>query len=417
MKACIMNSSKFLARYRWHLLLASTAAVVLLFISVTHFNMSGDLEGIYLLSCDRGLLFDLDDDIYLGDEHRVIFHVDFTGIKEYLRHDNSWLARYLDDPETEELRLRWSEKRGRGYVLSFLPGGGRVLTCFGKYRDSDGQVSRGLFVGGGVPPSVHKALEVTMNATGMAYYNGREWHHLWCTANEAISPAYSFRKTGLSPSAWKFLGSTVLEESEEKVVLKSSHEIDLPELRLHIDRYAFFRSGDAYFILAVVVRNSGPAWANYYYTYGDEPWVGEYGSSIGNVGWVKDRLFPYEGKVDTSRYFFIGMYDKGNKAVPGEQGVFTGVANFIEWLGENKPDLVYFSNRIGSYSPESEKVPLADAVNRVLFLQWGPQSLGPDRAKTYLFAIGMAGIDTVTGFPVKPDVVFSSEDRKYLEQP
>ena len=148
------------------------------------------------------------------------------------------------------------------------------------------------------------------------------------------------------------------------------------------------------------VENAGRRALSYHYVYGDEPWVGEFGSSAGNVGWVKERLYYYEGVVDPRTHTFAGMYDAGNTLIPGAGQTFSGVANFIEWLGSNRPDLVYFSNKIGVFAQEKERVPLYSKDNRVIFLQWGPRLLRPGESELHLLAIGMA--DTAPGEPLPP---------------
>jgi len=67
------------------------------------------------------------------------------------------------------------------------------------------------------------------------------------------------------------------------------------------------------------------------YVYGDEPWLGNYGSSAGDVGWVADGLVLHEGAIDVNKYNFLGFYDYGNDVIV-ELHNFTGMANFIEWL-------------------------------------------------------------------------------------
>jgi hypothetical protein len=186
---------------------------------------------------------------------------------------------------------------------------------------------------------------------------------------------------------------------------------------LSMDRYAFFKADDPFFVLAVVMRNKSPFEIPYVYIYGDEPWVGDYGSSIGNIGWTKDKLYYYEGRVDTKKYSSVGMWDVGNPVVSGDLrngAKLTGMANFIEWLGDNKPSRVYFSNKEGEFSEESKKVPLSSPNNRVLFLEWGPRFIEPKQDQVILMAIGMAGFNPQSTLPVKPVVHLSDEDLAYL---
>jgi hypothetical protein len=105
------------------------------------------------------------------------------------------------------------------------------------------------------------------------------------------------------------------------------------------------------------------------------------------------------------------MYDCGNSVIPGEAAGVTHMANFIQWLGDARPNLVYFSNRIGSFAEEGERVPLSDKENRVIMLQWGPRYLLPQQSELLILAIGMADHDAATGFPQKPEV---SVDRNFL---
>lgn len=389
--------------------------VLVFFFVVTHFDISWDLEGIYVLHDDKGLLYDIADEIHLGQEGRLIFRIDFGDIKEFLVDEWRLLSRPEHDPQEVDLHVEWKERHGDGYVEAHYPGGKRLLTCFGRFLDDDGKAPEGLFVGGGIPYTKHDHINVTMNETGMAYFNGAEWQHLWCNVNEGIAPVFLQEHPTYPPSKWTYLGSKVLLERKDSVVIRSSHEINEPGMHLHMDRFVFFKAGDTFFILVIRIRNIGLQTTGYFYIYGDEPWVGDYGSSVGNVGWGKDRLFQYEGRVDANKYSFVGMFDYGNTAVPGEDGIFTGAANFIEWLGDNKPELVYFSNSIGGYAEESAKVPLSHKTNRVLFLQW-QRTLQPNEETMHILGIGMADKDPETGFPVKPRVALSEEDWKYLKQ-
>jgi hypothetical protein len=77
-------------------------------------------------------------------------------------------------------------------------------------------------------------------------------------------------------------------------------------------------------------------------------------------------------------------------------------ANFLEWDSTLNTE-VYFSN-----DPDENirgklgKEPLQGNA-RSIFIQWGPSSLSPGESDYYLLAVGMAGKDPRTGFPVKPD--------------
>jgi len=373
-------------------LLGILFALTIIFVK---FTVTGNYEGVFLLSGKDRYVFELKDDLYLNEGRRYLLGIDFE-------HGKESIYRFLrtGGMQTPYLYYEWNEKEGKGFVRNYLPNGQQVLTCFSRFLDDGGKEASGLFVGGGLPPNVIGYDMVKMNETGMAFHDGARWFHIWCNVNEAVFSTSEFAP--ISPSAWKFLGSKVLHHEDQGLILTSSHEVIVDRVPLRIDRYAHFRAGETYFILAVDFTNIGEKPATYSYLYADEPWLGEYGSSAGNVGWAADGLHQYVGMIDTRATSFVGMFDYGNEAA-GERHTFTMYANFIAWFGEEKP-LAYFSN--GPYDiPQlsSKKQPLASNT-RYIGVQWGPRTLQPKETVRYTMAIGMADRDPRTGFPKLPQI-------------
>ena len=362
------------------------AISLLLIVAAVRFNITGSYEGIFLLRGERGALLELKDDLFLGEGNRDIVGIDLEHGKEVLQS--------LFQTRTKEpyLYFEWNEKRGDGFIRNYLPGGKQLLTSFSRFTVENNNEVKGLFVGGGLPADVAGDDMVKENATGMAYYDGGRWFHLWCTVNEAI---FTSRAEPLYPFGWKYLGSRILRHDEKEVVLESSHEVIIDEVPLRIDRHAYFRAGDTYFVLTVSIRNTGKRPATYTYVYGDEPWLGNYGTSGGNVGWAADGLHDLAGMLDASKFNYAGFFDYGNDAM-GEGHNFTRVANFLEWFGDRKP-LVWFSN--SPYNiPMSGNVPL-NGNERFIGLEWGPSTLQPNQAEMYTLAIGMAGRSAKSRLP------------------
>lgn len=383
---------------------AVTLLLAVFAVSTARVHVTGHYEGVYLLKGETSC-FELTDDVLLGEEDKVVAGVSWETMFQRLG------VRHAHADGEPSLEYEWFANDGSGFVRSVTPDGKELLTCFSRFRDSLGRVPQGLFLGGGLPYHEHGDDAVSMNDTGMAYFDGQRWYHLWCNVNEAVSPGGSPSQV-VYPSQWEFLGSRVIEADAKRVILKSSHRVTLDGMPLQIDRYVLFRAGEPYFILINRMRNTGTSPGSLVYGYGDEPWVGNYGSSGGNVGWSKDRLFPYEGEIDTRKYTFAGFYDCGNREA-GDRGAFTGKANFIEWLGP-PPDVAYFSNDFGDNAPESARVPLKSYNNRVISMHWGPQLLHPGQSVTYALAIGMAGSDPRSGLPVKPEVAFGYREAQAI---
>jgi hypothetical protein len=394
MRFNLVRSKKFILS-----VLLLTVLSVLIASSVK-FKFTNRFEGLFLLKGRNGKPFVLKNDLYLGDGHRLIYGLDLGWMKTYRSYN-----KLIENAPC--LYFEWDEKDGRGFVRNFLPGGERITTSFSRFSYAQKQSDigmdidmQGLFVGGGLPAIVAENKEVTLNETGMAYWNGKRWYHLWCSVNEGIAPAST--KVQLNPSKWKFLGSKVLMGSSHSLAITSAHEIDLDGQPLKMDRTAYFRAGKKYFILSIRIKNIGTEPVSYYYTYGDEPWVGNFGTSAGNIGWVKDAFIKRVQFVDTDKYQFAGFYDCGNDLV-NQSHVYTYIANFIEWFGPNVPN-VYFSNGPGDYPPENGVGDVLKSDERFIALQWGPQTLAPGKTAVYAMAIGMAENDPKTGLPVKPEI-------------
>jgi len=281
-------------------------------------NVTGGYQGVFLLKGERGALLEIRDDLYLGEGYRHNAGLNFEDVIP-----RRLLRGHLEEPS---LTFQWNKKEGAGYVFNYLPGGKRLLTSFGRFIDESGKKVNGLFVGGGLPKHVLEDDIVKMNATGMAYHDGSRWFHIWCNVNETMANS---RFESILPSSWRFLGSSVLYTSQTDLILESSHEIIIDGVPLRRERYAAFFAGEPYFILQIRMSNEGDQPATYYYVYGDEPWLGNYGTSGGNVGWAADGLYQFVSRLDTKKYHYAGLFDFENDAI-GEGHAYTFTANFIQ---------------------------------------------------------------------------------------
>ena len=366
--------------------------VVLAFFTV-RFRILGHFEGLFLLRGTDGYLLELKDDLYLGDHHRLIYGIDFDDPRYHIA---QWFDRAKH--EVPYLTCEWVAKDGEGYVRSFLPGGQELVTNFSRFTDEAGSQTAGLIVGGGLPANVLGDNNTLMNETGMTFFNGKRWFHIWCNVNEMVASAKTL--TPIYPSHWKFLGSEVLNRSDKELTLASQHMIKVDNVPLRMDRTAFFKAGETFFILSVRVRNLGNEPVTYFYTYADEPWLGNYGTSGGNVGWVKDGLIQRVGPIDTRKYTFAGMFDYGNDLI-GEGHDFTNTANFLEWKSARRPTVYFTNGAYDKYDPANHD-PLYSNT-RFIGVEWGPCQLLPGESDQYYLAIGMAPLDPQTGLPVKPE--------------
>jgi len=367
----------------------ATALFIYLFTNV-RFNIKGHFEGFYLLR-DRGAgRYEFSDHLFVGEGKSLIYAMNLAPLQQ--RFFAMFMPSHRDD--LPHLHCEWNPHDGSGLVSQHFANGTSLVTYFGRYLDDDEEV-HGLFVGGGMPETVATDINYNMNNSGMTFGDGRKWYHVWCSVNEGVGGANGGRM--LTPSRWKFLGSRVVSKSDSSVVITSSHSVMIGEIPLRIERRASFTAGETYFNLEIRLTNQGGVPLSYQYQYGDEPWVGYYGTALGDVGWVKDRLVTHEEVVDINRYSYAGLVDSGNRAI-GEQPVYTNLANFIEWFGEERP-FVYIANS-GSPPVPGARKPL-ESNERYIGLEWD-RVLAPAETATIRLAIGMAAYDAKSGLPAKP---------------
>ncbi len=378
-------------------LLVIPCAVLLASAKVRLVNL-GHAEGLFLLRGASGTWLEIRDDVLLGEESQVLAGVSFNRLHVLGPPAEEWSGD-AGAGEGVFLEYRWNAKEGNGYVVNHLGDGRILLTNLSRYIDSDGLLTHGLFVGGGRPDSLRPDSPWRGNDTGMAYFDGTHWSHIWCNTNEGIGSAlYSWSR--FAPSAWQFLGSQVETRTDRELVLVSRHAVTIDGMPLQMERRALFVAGQPFFDLRITLTNVGRYPGSYFYLYGDEPWLGSYGGSAGDVGWIEGRTVNHEEIIDPTRYSIAGMVDYGNQVI-GE-GPRSHTANFIEWLGPNRPNVVFFANRYDGFDhPASLLVPLSGDA-RSIGLFWGPKQIYPGEAQVMSMVIGMADIDPLTGAPRKP---------------
>jgi hypothetical protein len=352
-------------------------ALASLVAAVTRIELVGHWHGLFLLRGKGGNTFEVKDDLVLGDGSRLLAGLQLASLSQVFapRTDRGGVALDLD----------WDDRQGSGLVWNRLADGTDLVTIFARYEDSEGANPHGLFVGGALPDIV--ADPRSQNESGMSHHDARGWTHIWCNVNEAIWIDGVDRV--VYPSEWRFLGSRVLLRNRERVVLESSHELDLQGRRLRMERFAYFKAGRPFFKLGIQLVNAGEVDLGYDYAYGDEPWVGDFGSAEGNVGWLENELATTERQVDPTANRWAGIVD-----------LKTGAADFLAWVGGDLPDMVFFSNEAGA--PRQIGRPLES--NEVFIgLEWTRRRLGPGESRSMLLAIGMADKDPRTGGPRLPE--------------
>lgn len=352
-------------------------------------RFTGHMDGFFLLRGEQGG-YQLADDLYLGDEERLLASLDLPSPRR-------WFQRAAaSGPKVE---LDWNVRDGEGVIRNHLDGERELRIHFSRYQDSDNRYPHGLFIGGETAEELLAQDDDRRNNSGMSYFDGIRWRHIWCNTNEGLGSTVSRESAG--PSGWTFLGSRVLRSDAKGARLASDHHLVLDGVPLAIEREVTVDAGDPFVQLTIRITNQGQRTAHYFYYYGDEPWLGDFGSSKGDVGWVPDRPVLFEERIDPTRYNVVGMMDAGNQLI-GEAPVQSPLANFIEWRGTNRPDIVFFANRYYGYThPDEVRVPLMGDA-RSVGLYWKPRVLEPGESQTIELSVGLADFDPSRGLPQRP---------------
>ncbi len=377
------------------ILLLCVAAAILLYSKIS-IDYRHDREGIYLLRGENGDWLEVTDDLSPEDSERLLWGASLPNLK-----GAKISTACVPTDNRPCTNFEWNEQSGRGFIKTLYPNGRKLIITLGRYIGSTTHKPvSGLFIGGGLPTGDPDYQAANNNETGMSYFDGNRYFHIWCNVNEGIEDADNQQ---ILPSTWTFLSSKVLENSALDLTIISKHRTMVNNVPVFIERTMFYQTGDSFVTLTTKLTNKGNIPTFFRYVYGDEPWIGNYYTfSKGNIGWFKDGLITTEMMIDTSKYNYLGMFDYGNP-LADESHSYTGKADFIEWDPLNRPDIAYISNKFGTVATNDQKVPLTSYKNRVISMEWGPKNLNPGQSFSFTLKVGMADNDPKTGLPIKPD--------------
>jgi hypothetical protein len=371
-------------------ILAILLVQVGLFVSHRLFDFTSSNSAIYVLRDNKGG-FEITRDLLIEEADRLVVMLDANCVFTYFM---KGLAIARGKPVLE---LTWNAKQGVGDIKQFRPDGKILSLSFARYLEDTGRPA-GLFVGGDLPyGDISRSKD--RDTSGFGYYDGKNWNHIWCALNEG----FSLKGSGMNliPQFWTYKGSRVLKQTESEVLLESEHEALINDSKIFMKRYVLFRADDDYFTLRVQFTNASPRPLTYGFAIGDEPWVGKFGASRGDVGWNSDGLVKHESFLPVNKYDYAGYWDVGNPAIDEKGSDFTGYANFVKWFSP-APSYAFFSNDLDECCGDMK--PLANPVDRVINIVWLDQLLMPGESRDHVMVFGMANVDRDLGRPVVPEV-------------
>lgn len=342
--------------------------LVFLYVLLRFFHFSSNSAALYILKDKDGLR--ISNDVALYELDSLVFRIDLTGFFNRLFETSAMAT------SVPLLDVDFNISLGRGVIKEFRPDGSRLEIALSRF-DEPGVKPKGLIIGGDFPLG---DSNLKTEASGIAYYDGNRWFHLWCNANEGIS------LTGgnvYDATMWKYQDARVIKRNFREFLAESTHEVELKGNPVMIRRIIHIVAGRNFIDLIVDIKNLSKQILTIDYAYGDEPWIGEFGTSKGDVGWYEDGLITRETYIDPLKYNLAGFWDVGNPVI-NEKGEFTGLANYIQWIGK-PPTMVYISNDFYTVDPVR---PLISQNNRVLNLVWKGMVIAPGEIERIHLRIG-----------------------------
>lgn len=371
------------------ILIAFQIGIMFFFSSLFFFHDLLDLtssnSAIYVVKEGDGIK--LRRDLMAGEREKLLFMFNANPIFDF------FMKKFALAAGRSLLELTWDGEGGTGVIKQFRSDGRIFSVSLSRFEELG--KPRGLFIGGDLPYG-DADRDPGAATSGIGFYDGKQWYHLWCVSNEAFSLSGSEQMA--APAHWRYLGGRKQKDTYDEVVLESDHDIVIGDVRVLMKRTIRFRAGDDYLILKVRIINPNAGGIAYSYLFGDEPWIGRFGSSAGDVGWDEEGIIEAEAFIDPVRNKYAGFYDYGN-IWAGESHSFSGYANFVKWISPT-PSFVTFSN--GKQCCTTDR-PLDSTFNRMLVIAWKDQRLLPGESLTYTMALGMAKIGK-DGLPAVPDI-------------
>jgi len=283
--------------------------------------------------------------------------------------------------------MNWNPRTGRGSVLQVLKNGDKLRTAFQMvFKGYTGGLVIGSFSGSGYGLFPRRPI------------NGFEKINVFCAQDESIwdhtekaEYTYGWSEnygTGEDGKRLEYVGGKVLEQGPERIVLRSENAGGCYRVR----KVAYTRLDVPWWILATRLSNRCGRPVRFDFFSGDDPWIGLYRSSDGDVGWTPEGLVRRERALGLGRFESGGFYDLGNEALGQREGSFSNQANFFLLdPAVPLPDLTLFANRFAHSADEVDPGrPLDNKSLTALNMGWRNLRLAPGEGFTVAFAVGLA---------------------------
>jgi hypothetical protein len=280
----------------------------------------------------------------------------------------------------------WDPNTGRGVVTHHQPGEGTVITSFHMaYPGYTG----GLVIGG-------------YSSSGLAWVPehpkpGFASINVFCAQDESIWDSDQRREysygwsenfgTGPDGERLRYVSGRVLESTRDRVALMSENRGGCYEVRKIATTWAAVR----FWVIATRITNRCDHPVHFDFFSGDDPWIGTYKSSDGDVGWTPQGFVRNETRFEPGDFTAGGLVDLGNEQLGQREGSFSNEADFFALDPTLPLPAAAFANRFAHDPSEVDpKRPLDNKTMTALNLGWHRRELTPGASMDVAFALGLA---------------------------
>ncbi len=311
---------------------------------------------------------------------------------------------------SRRFEVSWDPRTGKGEVIQRYDDGALARVCLQcGFPGYTGGLLIGSYSGSGfeyLPPEPLR---------GFASLN------VFCAQDESIWDRASSREyafgwsenfgTGPDGQRLEYVSGAVRKRGPELVLLTGRNRGGCYQ----VDKRLLWKREARYLLVSTRIENACDEPVHFDFWTGDDPWLGKYRSSEGDVGYTDQALVRTETKVDPARFRFGGVYDLGNTAAGEQEGSYSGAANFIMLRPDGrKPDRIYFANRFVHADDQIQPQRALDNKTMLaLNLGWIDIALRPGGSVAFAYALGLASSTGRAEPPRAPDI--APEDWRALE--
>jgi hypothetical protein len=194
--------------------------------------------------------------------------------------------------------------------------------------------------------------------------------------------------TGPDGQRLEYVRGRVLENDQTQVVLESENAGGC----YRVSKVALTHAEWRYWIIATRIQNRCAHPVRFHFHSGDDPWIGRYASSDGDVGWTPTELVRREKGFGAGQFIAGGLYDLGNSELGQTDAGFSNQANFFALdPALPLPDFSAFANRFAHNETEIDvNKPLDNKTMTALNMGWRNRTLAPLQSMDMTMALGLA---------------------------